>query len=88
MASPSPPPVLLHPSLPGVEEVLAPLARVHSEPRLGGFLARLGDEAWGAAVLGLGDDPLEPALLSRVSGALASGVLVVTHAHPSVDRVL
>ncbi len=88
MAPPSRPPVLLHPPLPGVAEALAPLTRVRAESRLGDFLSQLGGRAWGAAVLGLGDGPLEPILLSRISGAVSSGVLVVTHAHPTVDRVL
>ena len=88
MATSNRPSVLLHPPLPEVEEALAPLARVRSEPRLGDFLARLGDREWRAAVLGLVGDAQEWALLPRIPSALSSGVLVVTHPDPTVHRVL
>jgi len=88
MATSNRPSVLLHPPLPEVEEALAPLARVRSEPRLGDFLARLGDQEWRAAVLGLVGDAQEWALLPRIPSALSSGVLVVTHPDPTVNRVL
>jgi two-component system, NtrC family, response regulator HydG len=90
--SPSPPEILVH--LPGragtaVTRELGSAARVERVDTRGAFLAALGaSPGWRVAVLLVEEDQADRALVGRVAGALPSGLLVVTHPDPAVERVV